>query len=50
MELIHQLLPQVAAVNLLVPNVEELTTTTTRYLTWIESEHPYRPSSINNMR
>ncbi|XP_047524361.1 E3 ubiquitin-protein ligase MYCBP2 isoform X3 [Pieris napi] len=51
LEIIHKLLPHVSAMNLLVPSVEEIsTTTTTHYYTWIESDHPYKQATVSNMR
>ncbi|CAB3259025.1 unnamed protein product [Arctia plantaginis] len=50
LEMIHKLLPHVSAMNLLVPNVEEITTTTGHYYTWVESEHPYKQATVTNMR
>ena len=48
--MIHKLLPHVAAMNLLVPNLEECTTTTGHYYTWLESDHPYKQATVTNMR
>ncbi|KAJ8737325.1 hypothetical protein PYW07_000596 [Mythimna separata] len=50
LEMIHKLLPHVAAMNLLVPNLEECTTTTGHYYTWLESDHPYKQATVTNMR
>ncbi|KAF9419106.1 hypothetical protein HW555_004277 [Spodoptera exigua] len=45
LEMIHKLLPHVAAMNLLVPSVEETSTTTGHYYTWLESDHPYKQAT-----
>ncbi|XP_052752649.1 E3 ubiquitin-protein ligase MYCBP2 isoform X3 [Galleria mellonella] len=50
LEIIHKILPHVAAMNLLVPAVEEFTTTTTHFYTWVESDHPYKQATVTNMR
>lgn len=51
LEMIHKLLPHVAAMNLLVPTSEEgPSTTTTHYYTWLESDHPYKQATVTNMR
>lgn len=50
LEMIHKLLPHVAAMNLLVPSVEESSTTTGHYYTWLESDHPYKQATVTNMR
>ncbi|XP_069365103.1 E3 ubiquitin-protein ligase MYCBP2 isoform X3 [Maniola hyperantus] len=51
LELVHKLLPHVAAMNLMIPSSEEITnTTTSHYYTWIESEHPYRQATVSNKR
>ncbi|XP_063374022.1 E3 ubiquitin-protein ligase MYCBP2 [Cydia amplana] len=51
LEMIHKLLPHVAAMNLLVPSSEDgPTTTTTHYYTWLESDHPYKQATVTNMR
>ncbi|KAH9644214.1 hypothetical protein HF086_008703 [Spodoptera exigua] len=50
LEMIHKLLPHVAAMNLLVPSVEETSTTTGHYYTWLESDHPYKQATVTNMR
>ncbi|XP_060809498.1 E3 ubiquitin-protein ligase MYCBP2 [Amyelois transitella] len=50
LEMIRKLLPHVTAMNLLLPPAEELGTTTTHYYTWVESDHPYKPASVSNMR
>ncbi|CAH1647847.1 unnamed protein product [Spodoptera littoralis] len=50
LEMIHKLLPHVAAMNLLVPSVEESSTTTGNYYTWLESDHPYKQATVTNMR
>lgn len=50
LELIHKLMPHVAAMNLLVPSTEDFITTTTNYYTWVESEHPYKQATVTNSR
>ncbi|XP_013162054.1 PREDICTED: E3 ubiquitin-protein ligase MYCBP2 isoform X3 [Papilio xuthus] len=49
LELIHKMLPHVAALNLLVPG-EEPASLPGQYYTWVESLHPYQPSSVSNIR
>ncbi|XP_037299798.1 E3 ubiquitin-protein ligase highwire-like isoform X4 [Manduca sexta] len=50
LELIHKLLPHVAAMNLLVPITDEMNVTSARYYTWVESDHPYKQAAVTNMR
>lgn len=52
LEIIHKLLPHVAAINLLIPQADEATATITtgNYYTWVESDHPYKPATVTNMR
>ncbi|XP_061382096.1 E3 ubiquitin-protein ligase MYCBP2 isoform X5 [Danaus plexippus] len=51
LEMVHKLLPHVAAVNLLIPSVEEVSSSTTsQFYTWVESDHPYRQATVVNKR
>ncbi|CAH2103304.1 unnamed protein product [Euphydryas editha] len=51
LEIVHKLLPHVAEMNLKMPNNDDIpTTTTSQYYTWIESEHPYKQSTVINKR
>ncbi|XP_045784545.1 E3 ubiquitin-protein ligase MYCBP2 [Maniola jurtina] len=51
LELVHKLLPHVAAMNLMIPSSEEITnTTTSHYYTWLESDHPYKQATVTNKR
>ncbi|XP_050301011.1 E3 ubiquitin-protein ligase MYCBP2 isoform X2 [Anthonomus grandis grandis] len=68
LNLIHELLPHVSALNLLNSNTPNIVTasrqvsggsndvgenklvTTSNHCTWVESDHPYKPSTVTNYR
>lgn len=52
LHLIQELLPHVAALNLLegVNPDEPVKPTTSNHYAWVESEHPYKPASVSNYR
>ncbi|XP_052746829.1 E3 ubiquitin-protein ligase highwire isoform X2 [Bicyclus anynana] len=51
LEMIHKLLPHVAALNLMISSSEEIiNTTTSNFYTWSESDHPYKQSTVVNKR
>lgn len=53
LEMVHKLLPHVAAVNQLVPSADDAAaplTTTGNYYTWVESDHPYKQATVTNLR
>lgn len=53
LEMVHKLLPHVAAVNQLAPSADEAAsgaTTTGHYYTWVESDHPYKQATVTNLR
>ncbi|CAH2036099.1 unnamed protein product, partial [Iphiclides podalirius] len=50
LEMIHKILPHVAAMNLLMPSGDDLASPNTHYYTWVESEHPYKEATVTNMR
>ncbi|KPJ10311.1 putative E3 ubiquitin-protein ligase MYCBP2 [Papilio machaon] len=49
LELIHKMLPHVAALNLQTPS-DEPASPPGQYYTWVESQHPYQQSTVTNMR
>ncbi|CAH0716565.1 unnamed protein product, partial [Brenthis ino] len=52
LEMVHKLLPHVAAINHELPRADDIptTTTTSQYYTWVESDHPYKQSTVINKR
>ncbi|XP_064076475.1 E3 ubiquitin-protein ligase MYCBP2 [Vanessa tameamea] len=51
LEIVHKLLPHVAEMNLKMPtNEENPSNTTSHYYTWVESDHPYKQSTVINKR
>ncbi|KAJ0183671.1 hypothetical protein K1T71_000094 [Dendrolimus kikuchii] len=50
LDMIHKVLPHVAAINLLMPVNEDVVTTPTCFYTWVESDHPYTQATVTNMR
>ncbi|XP_017786826.1 PREDICTED: E3 ubiquitin-protein ligase MYCBP2-like isoform X2 [Nicrophorus vespilloides] len=50
LNLIQEMLPHVAALNLLSSGGDDLTTTTSHHYTWVQSDHPYKPATVSNYR